>query len=241
MNNRQNCPLDNLLKTREMKITDNEEMQQELEKQLHEQYAINNNANLGSIIVLLTALIAVFGAYGYIYLHSSIEFAANYGELYKEGYFSLDALLLSATAVFCVLVIMYRLCLYQGTQQRKEQFITYAIRHKYYGNLKEITPKIFSNSYHPFDKEDKFVQGIYGELLPIFRWSFGIIACSVCIKLIDNICKYYQGTTGLSIWVSLGVFLASIITSIVLRHRYSKEHRKQYKKQEQEFANIRPK
>ena len=186
-------------------------------------------------------MIAVFGAYGYIYLHSSIEFAANYGELYKEGYFSLDALLLSATAVFCVLVIMYRLCLYQGTQQRKEQFITYAIRHKYYGNLKEITPKIFPNSYHPFDKEDKFVQGIYGELLPIFRWSFGIIACSVCIKLIDNICKYYQGTTGLSIWVSLGVFLASIITSIVLRHRYSKELRKQYKKQEQEFANIRPK
>ena len=53
-----------------MKITDNEEMQQELEKQLHEQYAINNNANLGNIIVLLTALIAVFGAYGYIYLHS---------------------------------------------------------------------------------------------------------------------------------------------------------------------------
>lgn len=74
MNNRQNCPLDNLLKTREMKITDNEEMQQELEKQLHEQYAINNNANLGSIIVLLTALIAVFGAYGYIYLHSKFVF-----------------------------------------------------------------------------------------------------------------------------------------------------------------------
>lgn len=35
------------------------EMQQEMELQLHEQYAINNNANLGSVVSLIITMLAV--------------------------------------------------------------------------------------------------------------------------------------------------------------------------------------
>ena len=42
----------------------NTEVQTQLELQLHGQYATNNNAYLGSIVVLLTTLLAVFAGYG---------------------------------------------------------------------------------------------------------------------------------------------------------------------------------
>ena len=41
-----------------------EEMQQQMELQLHEQYAINNNAYLKSIIALFIGLFAAIGFYG---------------------------------------------------------------------------------------------------------------------------------------------------------------------------------
>ena len=47
-------------------------MEQELEKQLHEQYAINNNANLSSVIALLVSLFAAIGAYGYVFIHTTV-------------------------------------------------------------------------------------------------------------------------------------------------------------------------
>ena len=56
-----------------------QEKQFELEKQLHEQYAINNNSNLGSIIAILTTLVSVIGVYGYIFVHSTLDFAKDWG------------------------------------------------------------------------------------------------------------------------------------------------------------------
>ena len=45
----------------------------ELEKQLHEQYAINNNAHIGSFITFFIALLSLFGSFGYVYVHSSTD------------------------------------------------------------------------------------------------------------------------------------------------------------------------
>ena len=46
--------------------TEKQEMQKELELQLHEQYAINNNANVSSFIAMIGALIIAFTGYGYV-------------------------------------------------------------------------------------------------------------------------------------------------------------------------------
>lgn len=54
-----------------------EYMQSEMEKQLHEQYSINNNANTGSIVTLFVAMLASVGAYGYVYLHTKMHFLMN--------------------------------------------------------------------------------------------------------------------------------------------------------------------
>lgn len=149
-----------------------DEMQQKMELQLHEQYAINNNSNLSSVVVLLAAMIAVFGGYAYLFIHSSVGFSSTEEGwcLYDKGaeLYSLDAFVIAAIATSIVLHIMRRICIYQGYAQRYEQFITFAIRHKYFSSLfiqksnkggedKEKTQEevtgVFPRGYHPFEKD----------------------------------------------------------------------------------------
>lgn len=49
------------------------ENQFELEKQLHKQYAINNNAKVSSFVSFIVALFALFGFYGYMYANTTID------------------------------------------------------------------------------------------------------------------------------------------------------------------------
>ena len=44
----------------------------ELEKQLHEQYAVNNNSNAGILISLISALFVAFSGYGYVLYQYSL-------------------------------------------------------------------------------------------------------------------------------------------------------------------------
>ena len=46
--------------------TDNDDRIFELEKHLHEQYAINNNSNSDILISLISALLISFTGYGYV-------------------------------------------------------------------------------------------------------------------------------------------------------------------------------
>ena len=41
-------------------------MNSDLEKQLHEQYAINGNANVGHFITMISALVFAFAGYGFV-------------------------------------------------------------------------------------------------------------------------------------------------------------------------------
>ena len=151
-----------------------ERMQKEMELQLHEQYAINNNSNLNSVVTLLAAMIVVFGGYAYMFIHTTIDFSVIdncYGWILydnEKNLYSLDVFIFTTIASYIVLHIMRRICIYQGYAQRYEQFITYAIRSKYFNKL-FITDKkdeenkaeekdkqrmgIFPKGYHPFGKD----------------------------------------------------------------------------------------
>lgn len=128
---------------------EDKEMQKKMELQLHEQYAINNNSNLSSAMVLFVAMLAVVGAYGYVYIHSDGKFVdcRNVGDLY-----SLNALMFTAIATIVVLLCIIYLCISFGCRQRREQFIIYAIRRKYYGYGIDFD-EIFPPQYKPMDKE----------------------------------------------------------------------------------------
>ena len=184
--------------------TGDKAMQDELLKQLHEQYAVNNNANLGTIVTLVVAVIAVIGYFGYVYVHTGVEFSKDFGCLIAEevngvNVYYLDALLLIYLASVLVIAILIRLCIYQGVAQRKEQFIIDAIRSKYFGfyyfrkskNTKANRRRIFPEGYTPYKKEGlQIVQGIYGELVKILKMVFWILTISVSFKILANILHY---------------------------------------------------
>ena len=180
----------------------NENTKHELLKQLHEQYAINNNANLGTVMTFVVTLIAVIGYFGYVYVNSNTMFAPLCGPLVNAGVYYANALLLVYIASVFILVVLVCLCYYQGVAQRKEQFIIHAIRRFYFnenyldyvvkGDDKENS-KIFPKWYHPYKEGPlKIVQGLYGELIKMFIAVFILLTVAVLLKFasILNICYY---------------------------------------------------
>lgn len=139
-------------------------MQETMLLQLHEQYAVNNNAKLESAVTLIVGLLAVIGAYGFVFLHVD-EFLVNLSFSHE---FTLNGLLLTATATTIVLAIMSHICMYQGFAQRKGQFIIYAIRRHYKLGIIYNDKRIFPDSYHPFNKKFlEIYQGLFGEFIKI--------------------------------------------------------------------------
>ena len=129
----------------------------EIECHLHEQFAINNNANTTSFIAFLTALIAVFGGYGYVFYN------------YMTSNFSMkeEVLLYTTFAVHIVLCILYAVAIVLGEGQRSNQFVIDKIRRRAYGEAKY--KEIFPENYNPHKKcFCEFIPGIYNVLSRTF-------------------------------------------------------------------------
>ena len=132
------------------------DMKDDIEKQLHEQYAINNNAKSGILLTLLSTLMVSFTGFGYV----QVIFIK--GDL-KGCFLSC----LSGIAVEIVLLILYYACIHLGYTQRSDQFVIYSIRKKAYENEEELE-KVFGKGYSPFNKGwINFIQGLYNGLSSI--------------------------------------------------------------------------
>lgn len=162
------------------------EMKEKMMMQLHEQYAVNNNANISSVIVLIVGMIAVFGAYGYVFLHSTLEFSKDYiFYSYKEDLFYMDAVLLAGGAVLVVLGIIYYICLVQGLKQRKEQVVIYNIRKKFHFKNGD---NILLKSWTPYGKKGfEIIQGLFGELMKICILLATLLVVSIIFRLCSPI------------------------------------------------------
>ena len=156
-------------------------METDIEKQLHEQYAVNNNAYLSSVISFLVGLFGAIGAYGYVLIYAFPDYGGNI-------VFSPVQLFVAMTGAMFVLGIISCICMYQGIAQRREQFITYAIRVKHIKNV-GAENSIFPQKYSPFDKHGlDMVQGLYGEFLKIVICVQLLIFVSAVIYLLQANC-----------------------------------------------------
>lgn len=191
----------------------------ELKKQLHEQYAMNNNERMSSLITLFVSLIIVIGAYGYMFLHTTLDSSPNLGKLFLgDDKYTVDVLLLTSSIAFIIIAVIQHLCIYQGAYQRKEQFIVYAIRCEV-GLAKS---SIFPDTYNPFEKTIKtFVQGIYGELVKLFEMM-------QFIMLFLTLWKYFATSANVSsvtymcfILFLLCFFLSFMYIQIFLLKKYN--------------------
>lgn len=138
-----------------------EKMKQSFIEQLHEQYAVNNNAGMQSVVSILVAMFAAVGAYGYVWIHYQ---ACDKNCAPGESFFCSE-LMFAFVAALTILGIMNHICVYQGVNQRMEQFITYRLRKK----CCLLNEEFFPSRYNPFDKKGlEVVQGLYGEFVKIF-------------------------------------------------------------------------
>jgi len=202
-----------------------------MELQLHEQYAINNNANLGSVVVLLAAMIGVFWGYGYIFIHSTNNFIdfENSCFLYCnccENY-SLDAFVFTAIASSIVIHIMRKICIYQGYAQRYEQFITFAIRCKHFTSLFVKDSKddklsnenrgIFSEEYHPFNKKknSKATPNNENITTKIKRFLKELFKESNQIRPIQGLFGEFVKILNMLLWVIIGGVGIKLIFNII--------------------------
>lgn len=150
----------------------------ELEKQLHEQYAINNNSNSDILISLISALLISFTGYGYVLYQYCIGECDN-----------VRLINLAAIMVMSVMVLLNCISVNLGSGQRMEQFITIAIRKKHYGEYEKYN-EIFPDGYHPFNKSYcSFVQGIYNVWSKVTMLAIlGVGSCHLIILGCKIVC-----------------------------------------------------
>jgi hypothetical protein len=218
-------------------------MEQELEKQLHEQYAINNNANLSSVIALLVSLFAAIGAYGYVFIHTSNypKCCCSYGTVYD-----LSQLLFAAIAALVVLGIMLYVCIYQGFAQRYEQFITHAIRCKYHSQFMQQDDKqtqpfmIFPKGYHPYGKKRcNAIQGLYGVFAKIISLVIFLLSIATIYQIITYCISWDQFFAEYGILSIAFIITAVIIFVFCLKLYFDKQEK--YHDLEVDYAMYKPK
>lgn len=192
-------------------------MQDELLAQLHEQYAINNNAGLSNIVTLLVAMFGVLGVYAYILVHTSLDFSNDFSLLYDKSteLYSLDVLILATTATFVVLGIIIYICIHQGYQPRFEQFIVHQIRLRYFDD--EDMQNIFPTNYTPFGK-GKFeaIQGLYGKFIKIALMVSALLGAATFFKILCSILIYRQNGFLCYGWFEIIICGVILIIEIIL-------------------------
>jgi len=133
---------------------------EELENQLHQQLAENDNNRISTFLSFIVGIIALFGFYGYVYVNT-----------YKRKWrFDANEFLLMAIITIGILCFFSILALNLGYSFRRDQFIVYKIRKKRYKN-EENYKEIFGGIYTPFRKEYyNFIPGFYN----FFYWLFSV-------------------------------------------------------------------
>jgi preprotein translocase subunit SecG len=153
-----------------------EKPEEELENQLHQQYAENDNSRSGVFTSFIIGIVALFGFYGYVFVNT-----------YKR-YWKFDAqeFLLMSFITIGILFFLAILALNLGYSLRRDHFIVYNIRKERYGRDKTEMRKIFGKLYKPSGKNFlKFLPNYYNLFYWLFFYSEIFILITTKIKICD--------------------------------------------------------
>lgn len=189
----------------------------ELERQLHEQYANNSNAHFKSFITFATAMFALFGAYGWAYIHTPRISSIRIDEwpVVFENQLSYDAFLLLAIVVVGSLCILSAICVFLGYAERRDQMEVRIIRDKY--DFKTVYSTPFERDYFYY-------------LASYYRIFYcALLCCQAFVILTSTIkCCPCCGTFSNIAYIVMAVFLVlSIYTKVkyfVNYKRYDAKH-----------------
>jgi uncharacterized protein with PQ loop repeat len=114
----------------------------ELENQLHQQLAENDNNRISTLITFIVGIIALFGFYGYVYVYTNSC---------KHPEFNIEIFLLMSFVTIGILCFLSILTLNLGYSFRRDQLIVHVIR-KNRCKKEPERGKIFDEIYSPIKK-----------------------------------------------------------------------------------------
>lgn len=168
-------------------------LKEDILSQLHAQFAENSNAIYSCIISVLVAALAVCGAYGHVFVHTSSDLICS-NNMYDAvtGLYSVGALLYVTSAVLIVITLLNYLCMSFGYKQRKEQFIAFSIRYSVFkqncenGNcLNAEYHEIFPHNYHPLEKRFcEIIPYVYQVMIQVLWMLFLLILLATVFRLV---------------------------------------------------------
>lgn len=218
----------------------------EFEMQLHEQYAINANHNLATMITIAIAALSVIGVFGYVLIHTNLSCFSIFIIGSQSESYTINTLLLSCCAVLIVLCILFHISLELGSKQRMEQFITFAIRCKYYD--RKDYDDIFPEGYNPFNKcVCDFVQGLHNMSLKVYGFLYAIVVVitvvAYCIAKGSNECccpcfNTGDANCGILCAFVVTIFFTLLISICELQCKYYKYLKRQKEYLEKESTKI---
>lgn len=205
-----------------------EEMQKDLLKSFHEQFALNQNHHQTIFIQFISAVLVVIIGYGIVYSNTTVEAklldltkdAANktqsYSVLHLVGTFFISEF---------ILVLLASLILNIGYSFRRDQKVIYNIRQYYLEN--ELYKTIFEEkSFNPMNKKlifNSFLPG-FNLIFVCFIYFLQILLLASLIIAIENI-----KSISFTFWGRIG-FYCLIVSPILLSARYLQHYFKKYKK-----------
>ncbi len=199
-----------------METKTKEEMQQALEQQLHEQYAINNNEGIKSFVAFIAAIIALFGAFGYVFVNTEPQCAPQGCAFFGGSAFYIEAYIGIAIVTSIVLGFLADIALALGWNQRQNHWIIQRIRKKYYDEAQ--MREVFGDIYKATDKTPcNFIPGIYN----LLYWLFVVLQAVVIGVTIWQLCRV-SGCCWLWVWLILIIAILMVLLWRRCCHYYCK-------------------
>ena len=191
------------------------EMKYELYKQLHEQFAINDNNKTQIVISFLAAIFAVFTGYG----------VCLYGN--KQ-----EILIYVTIAAQALLLLLSILCLYFGYSTRRDNFVIYNIRCKFH--LSEELP--YSDPYSDERKKWWMILPDYYAIMYVSCLVF-LIAITIVSIIINKEWKCFNLYTFL-LADGISIFLICVYFILFYRSKYLRFFDEAKEKKEQILLNT---
>jgi len=222
---------------------------EEIESQLHEQFAVNNNDHASTLVSIIAAVVAVIGAYGYVFVHSTVYGQKVWGKLvFDDRQYTLSTLLLTGSAAIFILAILAAIALTLGASARRDQFIVHAIRCKAYGGSDKLTvgnDGIFPSGYHPFEKGDDFCIGIFGTCLTMCHWLWLIVVLLTVSRIpFSRISEFFQSGPYLPpvlfLIMAVAYFILFLPFNCCLKLCLWHKECKKYDNLQKEFKDLKP-
>jgi hypothetical protein len=161
----------------------------ELAKQLHEQYAININERTSSFVAFVGTILALFGAFGYVFAYTAPHFADNgyfiESKSVESGVMTLEVFFLCSIITSLILCFLSLISLQLGYAGRRDQVVIDNIRKKFIPD-KDERGKIFGKLYDPAGKN---WYNFMPDYFNLFYWLFVSGEIAVIIFTIIKVCS----------------------------------------------------